>query len=123
MALGDAHVTHDPITGQGANAASRAAFVLGAAVVARAASGGRFDEGFCAETEERLWEATRAAAVWTNAFLDPPPPHVLGLLVAAARNKAIADAFTTNFDDPDRMWQSVASPEATAAFLAGFGAS
>jgi 2-polyprenyl-6-methoxyphenol hydroxylase-like FAD-dependent oxidoreductase len=122
MALGDTHVTHDPIVGQGANAASRAAWLLGELLSAHARAGGRFDEAFCTRAEQRLWESTAAAAAWTNAFLQPPPPHAIGLLVAAAQNQAIADAFVTNFNDPDRMWAVVSSPDATAAFIASGGA-
>jgi hypothetical protein len=122
LALGDTHVTHDPIVGQGGNAASRAAWLLGELVTARALAGGAFDEAFCAEAERRLWEITAASAVWSNAFLQPPPPHAIELLVAAAQNRAIADAFVTNFNHPERMWAVVSSPAATAAFIAGSGA-
>jgi hypothetical protein len=123
LALGDTHVTHDPIVGQGANAASRAAWLLGELVTGHAHAGGLFDEAFCAQAEQRLWETTADAAVWSNAFLQPPPPHAIELLVAAAQNRAIADAFVTNFNHPDRMWAVLSSPAATAAFIAGSGAS
>jgi Styrene monooxygenase A putative substrate binding domain len=122
VALGDARVSFDPVTGQGANAASRTAFVLGDLVAEHAREGGRFDEAFCARADELIWENVKAAAEWTNAFLQPPPPHAIGLLIAAAQNKKIADAFATNFDDPDRQWQVLSSPEATAAFIASEGA-
>lgn len=122
MALGDARVSFDPITGQGANAASRTAFVLGDLVAEHARAGGRFDEVFCARAGERIWENVKAASEWTNAFLQPPPPHAVGLLIAAAQNKKIADAFAANFDDPERQWQVLSSPEATAAFIASEGA-
>lgn len=122
MAVGDAHITHDPLTGQGANAASRAAWLLGELLAAHAHAGGRFDEAFCAQTEQRLWENARPTTEWSNAFLQPPPSHVLGLLVAAAQNQALADAFMTNFNHPDRQWEVLSSPDSTAAFIARFGA-
>ena len=43
LALGDAHITMDPVTGQGANKASHTAFVAGAAICESTA----FDEDFC----------------------------------------------------------------------------
>lgn len=122
LALGDTHITHDPLTGQGANAASRAARVLGQLLVERAREGGAFDEAFCRRSEEIVREDARPVTEWSNAFLQPPPPHAVGLLVAAAQNKAIADAFVTNFDDPARQWEILSDPARTAAFLAGFGA-
>jgi hypothetical protein len=122
MGIGDTQVTFDPSSGQGAQAASRSAEILGALVAARAYEGGRFDEAFCADAEQKMWERNRAASEWGNALLQPPPPHVIGLFVAAAQNKAIADAFANNFAHPDAQWAIVSSPEATAAFIAGFGA-
>jgi hypothetical protein len=120
LAVGDTHVTHDPITGQGANAASRAAWLLADRILSRAQEGGPFDGPFCVDTEERLWGTVRATAEWTNAFLQPPPPHAIGLLVAASQNRALADAFASNFNDPDRQWAVLSSPDATAAFIASF---
>jgi hypothetical protein len=120
MAIGDAHITHDPLTGQGANAASRGAWLLGELVVAHARARGRFDETFCVSAEQHLWEDARAVTEWSNAFLQPPPPHVVGLLVAAAQNPAIADAFADNFSYPKQQWAVLSSPDATAAFIASF---
>ena len=122
MAIGDAHITHDPLTGQGANAASRGAWSLAELIVTHARARGRFDETFCVSAEQHLWDDARAVTEWSNAFLQPPPPHVLGLLVAAAQNPAIADAFADNFNHPKQQWAVLSSPEATAAFIAGFNA-
>lgn len=104
MAVGDAHITHDPITGQGANGASRGAFTLAELVEAQARAGGRFDEAFCVDAEQKLWDDSRAVTEWSNAFLQPPPPHAIGLLVAAAQNQAIANAFADNFNTPKQQW-------------------
>ena len=59
---------------------------------------------------------------WSNAFLQPPPPHLIRLFVAAAQNQAIANAFADNFGDPERQWGVLSSPDATAAFISSFGA-
>jgi 2-polyprenyl-6-methoxyphenol hydroxylase-like FAD-dependent oxidoreductase len=118
LALGDAHVVNDPILGQGANAASYAAWTLGKAIVEDIA----FDEWFCHGVEQRLWEYLRDVTEWTNFMLQPPPPHVLGLLAAAARDQAVADAFVNNFNAPRRGWEMVATPEGAASFLCTFGA-
>lgn len=100
LAVGDARITHDPLTGQGANAASRGAFSLGELVVARARAGGQFDEALCASTEQHLRDDAREVTEWSSAFLQPPPPHAIGLLVAAAQNQAVANAFADNFNHP-----------------------
>jgi hypothetical protein len=70
------------------------------------------------ETEQRLWEAGRAATEWTNMTLQPPPPYVIELFAAAAHNKAIADELTENFNAPERNWEIFGSPEGAATLLA-----
>jgi 2-polyprenyl-6-methoxyphenol hydroxylase-like FAD-dependent oxidoreductase len=121
LAVGDAHITNDPILGQGANAASRAARLLGDLLVEHARGGGPLDEAFCRRAEATLREDARPVTEWTNAFLQPPPPHAIGLLVAAAQNKAIADAFVTNFNEPAVQWEILREPARTASFVASFG--
>jgi hypothetical protein len=123
LALGDAYITHDPLTGQGANAASRSARLVGEAMADHARSGGAFDEAFCARMEERLWQSEEPVTLWSNAFLQPPPPHAVGIMIAAAQSKTVADAFVENFGDPARQWEVVRSPENAATFLANLGAS
>ncbi len=117
IALGDVHVTHDPIIGQGANAASHAAWVLGEAI----RDGGPFDERFCCQVEERRWEYLGPAASWSNAMLQPPPPHVGELFAAAAQIPAVADAFAETMTMPQRGWELVSNPARTADFLAASG--
>ena len=118
MALGDAHITHDPVVGQGANAASRAAFALGELLIERVRERSALDQGFCARAEQRLWEVLQPATAFSNAMLGPPPPHVLSIFAAAAENQAVADGFVNNFNDPARMWECLGSPEGAARFLA-----
>lgn len=118
VALGDAHITHDPLLGQGANMATLAAWVAAGRIAAQATASAAFDEAFCAGLEDHLWEALRPATEWGNAFLLPPPEHVQALLAAASRSQALADAFATNFSHPDRQWAILSSPEATARLIA-----
>jgi 2-polyprenyl-6-methoxyphenol hydroxylase-like FAD-dependent oxidoreductase len=104
LALGDAHITHDPIGAQGANVASRAAWILGERIVAHLAAGRSFDAGFHAQAEQALWQAARAATEWSNLLLGPPSQRLLELLIAASRDQAIANAYVDNFTDhPERQ--------------------
>jgi len=104
IALGDAHITHDPIGAQGANAASRAAWILGPLIVARLAAGRSFDAEFLAHADETVWQAMRAATEWSNALLRPPSQRLLDLLVAASRDPQVANAYVDHFTDyPERM--------------------
>jgi 2-polyprenyl-6-methoxyphenol hydroxylase-like FAD-dependent oxidoreductase len=99
MAVGDAWVLNDPIVGQGANLGSRAAFVLGAAI----AAGGPFDEDFCSRTAEAMWAVAQAPCAVTNAFLAPPAPHVVEVLLRAATDRTLADRIVEGFADPSDL--------------------
>jgi 2-polyprenyl-6-methoxyphenol hydroxylase-like FAD-dependent oxidoreductase len=115
MALGDVHIVNDPVIAQGANTASRCATVLSDALAKASA----INEAFCRETEQKLWEAARSATEWTNATLQPPPPHVIELFMAAGGNKELANELVENFGSPDINWKIFGSPEGAAKFLAG----
>jgi 2-polyprenyl-6-methoxyphenol hydroxylase-like FAD-dependent oxidoreductase len=113
MAIGDVQVANDPLIAQGANTASHSAWTLGEAIL----EGGRFDERFCQRAAERIWAYARPVTEWSNFMLLPPPPHIINLLVAAAQNQAIADAFADGFANPLPTWELLRSPERVAAFL------
>lgn len=117
VAIGDVHILNDPVVGQGANAASHAAWVLGEEILA----GGPFDEPFCRRVEDRIWEYASAVTAWTNAAMLPPPPHAQAIFGAAAECQAVADAIAESFDDPPQIWAALESPAGAAAFLARHG--
>jgi hypothetical protein len=114
VAIGDAWITNDPITGQGANLGSQCAWTAADHI----AHGGRYDAAFGRRLEAAMWEHARPVTEFTNAFLQPPPPHAVDLIVAAATHQAVADAYVDLFDDPAGMWQTMASPATVAAFVA-----
>lgn len=113
LALGDMHVINDPITGQGANTASHAAWVLGEAI----RDNPTFDAQFCQQVEERIWDYAGRITAACNARLGPPAPHVVEVMLAAAHHQGIANDFASAFNHPDRWWDMLSSPERTAAFL------
>lgn len=118
LAVGDTHVTNDPVAGQGANAGSASAFALAEHIVTALADNRPFDEVFCREAEAGSWAATAPATHWTNALLQPPPPHVIDLLAAGSKDARVADAIATAFVTPELILSASASPESTAAFIA-----
>jgi Styrene monooxygenase A putative substrate binding domain len=114
MALGDVHILNDPIAAQGANMASRCAWLVGESLLRDRP----LDETFCRETEKQLWDVGRPATEWTNMMLQPPPPHVLELFVEAAENKPLADELIENFNAPENNWKIFSDPQSATAFLA-----
>lgn len=117
LALGDAHILNDPILGQGANTASKAAWLLGEAI----AAGGSFDEGFCRSFEERVWSYAGPVTAWNNAMLQPPPPHMVEFMVAASMHPAIGDIFANFLNSPVSGWETFSDPARTADLLRSHG--
>ena len=119
LALGDMHIINDPIVAQGANMASRCARLLGDLLI----QDGPIDADFCRAAEAQLWQASRAATEWTNAMLQPPPPHALQVFAAAAESREVADELCDNFGYPEQNWEIFGSPAGAAAFLGRHGLS
>jgi hypothetical protein len=117
LAVGDAHVLNDPITGQGANTASRVAWMVGEAIC----NGTTYDEGFCQWMEQRIFAYAGPVAKWSNAMLQPPQQHMIEMMVAAAHLQPVADAFVGFFEKPVLAWEVFSSQEATTAFLQQYG--
>ena len=117
IAIGDIHVLNDPLIAQGGNTASHSAWALGEAIVEDFSA----DERFCRRAAERIWSYARPVVEWSNFMLQPPPPHVIGLLVAAAQNQAIADAYADGFANPLPTWELLRRPERVAALLDTLG--
>jgi 2-polyprenyl-6-methoxyphenol hydroxylase-like FAD-dependent oxidoreductase len=117
IAIGDAHIQNDPVLGQGANAASHAAWTLGQAIL----DGAPFDEAFCRRVEDRIWEYTGAVTDWTNATLEPPTPHAEAVFAAATQDPAIGSAVINSLSQPQRGWAIFGSPQGAASLLSQFG--
>ena len=113
LALGDAHVVMDPLTGQGANKASQAAWVLSEAI----REGGPYDEAFCTQAEQRMAEYALPVSDACNARLQPPPLHVQQLFGAATRRQALADVYAYGFNHPDEYWRIVSDPRRTEMLI------
>ena len=47
-----------------------------------------------------------------------PPSQALGMLIGTmAQNKALADAFTENFNYPEAQWDRISTPERIQAWI------
>ncbi|HEX8701583.1 MAG TPA: styrene monooxygenase/indole monooxygenase family protein [Myxococcaceae bacterium] len=121
MAVGDAHVLHDPVGGQGANAASAGAWALGEAILEAVKADRPFDEAFCRGAEEQTWGAVRAMAYWNNSLLEPPAPHMIQVMAAAAQDPAIARGLANTMLLADKAMAQLDTPEHAAAFLESLG--
>ncbi|MGK5534188.1 styrene monooxygenase/indole monooxygenase family protein, partial [Streptomyces sp. URMC 129] len=74
LGMADTVVLNDPIAGQGSNTASKAAASYLASILDH---GDRpYDETFMRQTFDRFWDYAQYVTAWSNALLDPPPPHI-----------------------------------------------
>ena len=117
IALGDAHVTIDPVCGLGANAASAAAFALGEALL----EGLPLDAEFCRVVDERRLPLILGSFDFTNFMLNPQP-HLFDVVGAMSSSLNLANDFTEGFTEPERQWRNMASAEAAAAYIGRFAA-
>lgn len=108
IALGDVHSVVDPVLGQGANAASYAAVVLAEEIVKQDVYCERFIELVNNRRNDRVLGASR----WTNFMLKglkELPVELQQFIGAMSQNRALADAFTDNFNYPEKQWDVFAS--------------
>ncbi|BBC33020.1 hypothetical protein SGFS_043140 [Streptomyces graminofaciens] len=118
LALGvaDVVVANDPLTGQGANTASKCAATYLRAILDHGDQ--EFDEAWMRRTFDRFWTETAGPTTkWANAMLGEPPEHVLNLLGAAGALPVVASRFANGFDDPADFEGYFYEAEKTEAYL------
>jgi hypothetical protein len=118
LALGDVHLTVDPVTAQGGNAAANSAKDTAAVF----AEDDVYDEHFLRKVARRRAERVEAANDWVNMMIATPGHERIGqFFTAMVYDKALADEFTENFNYPTRQLDLLSSQERvdarTAAIL------
>ena len=113
--LADTVCLNDPITGQGSNNASKAAKVYLDAILAQGDK--PFDAAFMDATFEKYWAYAQYVTGWTNALLQPPPPHVLNIMGSAQAYPALAKRIANGFDNPIDFFPWFAVPEEADKYL------
>lgn len=115
LALGDVHMTVDPVQAQGANSATYSAKVIADTI----AEDKVFDERFMKKVARRRAERLEASTDWVNTMIrNPPAPQIPELFSAMAHDPALANRFTENFNHPIRQIDLLATPERVAAAIA-----
>lgn len=115
LGMADAVVLNDPITGQGSNNAAKCARVY----LKRILDHGNkpFDAAWMQQTFDEYWNYAQFVTGWTNAMLQPPPPHVINILVAAQSKPKVGKAFVNGFDDPRTFFPWLADPAEAEKFI------
>jgi Styrene monooxygenase A putative substrate binding domain/Pyridine nucleotide-disulphide oxidoreductase len=124
LGMGDVVTTNDPITGQGANTASKAAAIYMRRILER---GNRpFDAGWMQQTFEEFWNYAQWVTKWTNSLLVPPEPQILQLMGAASQIPPLAARIANGFNNPpdySPWWFSTGEAEKFISHLAAGAAS
>jgi hypothetical protein len=116
LGMADVVVSNDPIVGQGSNNASKCAALYLEAI--REQEDRPFDEEFMRRTFDRFWDTVQYSTNWSNAMLQPPPPHVLQLLGAGGQYQQLADRFANGFNNPADLFEWFMDPDKAEAYLA-----
>jgi len=116
LGMADVVVANDPITGQGANNASKCAASYLDSIVENEDK--PFDEAWMQRAFDTYWEHAKHVTRWTNAMLQPPPEHVQAILGAAQTNPVVAKRFVNGFNDPTDFDNWLMDPEKTKSYLA-----
>ena len=120
MGLADTVCLNDPITGQGSNNASKAAKVCLDAILAHGER--RFDAAFMQAAFDKYWSYAQYVTGWTNALLQPPPPHVLNIMGSAQKFPVLARRIANGFDNPLDFFPWFAVPEEADKYLTSLAA-
>ncbi|MEV6978948.1 styrene monooxygenase/indole monooxygenase family protein [Kitasatospora sp. NPDC093806] len=116
LGIGDALVVNDPITGQGANGAARAADAYLRAIVGR--GGEPFTAAWMADTFEDFWRQHARHGVEFTAAMLTMPEHLQAVFAAAATHEPVARRLAATYVEPSEFADWLATPELAAAYLA-----
>ena len=100
MGGGDVVILNDPLTGQGANNASKHAAIVLQSILERGAL--PFDADWMRATFELHWEKAQHVARFTNTMLNPQEP-VFTILMSIPHNPALGRAFLAGFQDASTL--------------------
>jgi len=117
LGMADAVVLNDPLTGQGANSAAKAAELTFESIVG--CPDQVFDAAWMQRSFDRYWLGYAQWVVWwTASMLTGDPPHQQWLLARAADQPALAEAIANGFDDPRTFYPWWFDEREAARFVA-----
>lgn len=115
MGVGDVILLHDPITGQGANNATKMAHLVKERIIEHGNQ--RFDEFWMQQVFDEFWHYAQYSRTLTDCLLTPPE-HLQELMVAMAENPAILTDYLQGFNHPPSLSSWFFEPEAAKNYLA-----
>ena len=80
------------------------------------------DQAWMQATFDRFWDYVQYVTGWTNALLQPPPPHVLNIMGAAQGFPVLARRIANGFNEPLDYFPWFAVPEEADKYLKSLAA-
>lgn len=119
MAIGDTATLNDPIAGQGANTAMKAAAFYARQITHHDSKA--FTPEWMHQVSEEFWHKHgKWATKWSHLLSVEPAPHMVELLSAAATHQSIADTFAEGFNNPQTLFPWIMCPEDSKRIIATF---
>jgi hypothetical protein len=116
--MGDTLVLNDPLAGQGANNASKAANLYLKRIIEKEHA--PFDEAWMHETFELYWQQCAKWSVEFTRIVLLPPPHIIHLFKLASKSSAFANKLANGFDDPSQLFPWIADYEEALTMIRSF---
>lgn len=119
LGIGDTVVLNDPVSGQGANNAAKAAHLYASMILERGTQ--PFDEEWMNEVFNKFWQCDgKWSTKWSQLLLMEPAPYMIELLKNAEEHPELANALAEGFNQPITLFPWITSPEDTKAICAQF---
>jgi flavin-dependent dehydrogenase len=115
MGIGDVILLHDPITGQGANNATKMAHLVKQRIIEH--SNQHFDASWMQHVFDEFWNYVQHSRTFTDCLLTPPA-HLQDLMVAMAENSDILADYLQGLNHPPSLYPWFFEPEAAKHYLA-----
>ncbi|NER32065.1 MAG: oxygenase [Symploca sp. SIO1C4] len=115
MGIGDAVILNDPISGQGANNATKMAHLVAQRIIEH--GNRRFDESWMQAVFDEFWEYSQYVNALTDCLLTPPA-HLQELVVTMARNPEVARDYLNGINYPPSLSPWFFEAEETKKYLA-----
>lgn len=119
LGMADVVVLNDPITGQGANNASKCASSYLASILEQ--EDRPFDAEFMTDTFERYWDNAKYATRWTDSLLVEPAPHVLEMMGAGNVSRRLARRYANAASDPRDFFLWLMDSDSARSYLDEIG--
>lgn len=114
MGMGDVVLLHDPISGQGANNATKMAHLVKQRIIDQ--GNRRFDAAWMQRVFDEFWNYAQHSRTLTDCLLTPPE-HLLDLMGAMADNPDILTDYIQGLNHPPSLAPWFFEPEAAKSYL------